>query len=289
MEQAAESAGAEAEAAHLQAVKAAEGVGVLQDWTAALDHLQRAAELGSRLAQAELAGLAGQWPLARDILAGETVPEAGWSGLHRYIDLAEILQPPRSAQLSQAPRIAVVQDIVTPEMCDWLIARAQPKLERAVVYDNKTGSHRSVIERTNTFGEFPLADRDLIFAVVRARVAGVTGLPVRAMEIPNVLHYEVGEEYQPHFDTPEDPDTPGFRQRVLTFLISLNSDYEGGETDFPVVGGRWKGRKGGGLFFWNVGPDGRLDRRTLHAGRPVTRGVKWLLSQWIMSPEERLR
>jgi prolyl 4-hydroxylase len=67
----------------------------------------------------------------------------------------------------------------------------------------------------------------------------------------------------------------------MTFLLYLNDDYEGGETEFPVIGLRWKGRKGEGLFFWNVQPGGAPDERTLHAGAPVSRGEKWVLSQWI--------
>jgi len=31
-----------------------------------------------------------------------------------------------------------------------------------------------------------------------------------------------------------------------------------------------------------VAPDGALDERTLHAGLPVTRGEKWMLSQFIL-------
>ena len=97
-------------------------------------------------------------------------------------------------------------------------------------------------------------------------------MQVDAMEIPYVLDYSVGQEFQPHFDG---------QQRVLTFLVYLNDDYEGGETEFPVLGARWKGRKGEALFFWNVAPDGSLDERMLHAGLPVTRGEKWMLTQWI--------
>ena len=65
----------EADTAHHMAIKSAEGDGVPQDWATALDHLQRSAQLGSRLAQAELTWLAGQWPLAHDILAGEAAPD----------------------------------------------------------------------------------------------------------------------------------------------------------------------------------------------------------------------
>jgi prolyl 4-hydroxylase len=271
----------EADAAHEMAIKAAEGDGLPQDWTAALDHLQRSAQLGSRLAQAELAGLAGQWTLAHDILAGKGVPDSRWLRYRSSIDLTNWLEPPPKSNISERPRIAVVKDIAMPEMCDWLIARARPRLKPAQIYDDKEGRHRSASGRTNTLCPFPGPDRDLILAVVRARAADVTGMPVRAMESPHILHYSMGEEFRPHFDTPDNPNSPGFRQRVLTLLISLNDDYEGGETEFPAINGRWKGRKGSALFFWNVEPDGTRDPRTLHAGLPVTRGEKWLLSQWI--------
>jgi hypothetical protein len=68
---------------------------------------------------------------------------------------------------------------------------------------------------------------------------------------------------------------------VLTFLLSLNDDYEGGETQFPILNKLYRGRKGNALFFWNVEPDGSPDKRLLHAGLPPTSGEKWLLSQWI--------
>jgi len=276
----------EADTAHDMAVKAAEGTGLPHDWTVALNHIERSAHLGSRLAQAELAGLSGQWSLAHDILAGEAVPGAQWSQFRNSIDLSKWLQPLDKSNISERPQIALVKDVAIPEMCDWLIARARPRLKPAEIYDDKEGRHRIGSGRTNTLCPFPGPDRDLIFAILRARVANATGLPVHAMESPHILHYTVGQEFRPHFDTPENPNSPGFRQRVLTFLLSLNDDYEGGETEFPLINGRWKGRKGSACFFWNVERDGTLDRRTLHAGRPVTRGEKWLLSQWIGPPTE---
>lgn len=214
------------------------------------------------------------------------MPDSRWLRFHGSLDLETWLEPPRPSNISERPRIAVVKDVATPEMCDWLIARARPRLKPAQIYDDKEGRHRSATERTNSLCPFPGPDRDLILAILRARVADVTGLPVLAMESPHILHYSVGEEFRPHFDTPDNPNSPEFRQRVLAFLISLNDDYLGGETVFPAINGRWKGRKGSALFFWNVEPDGSLDRRTLHAGLPVTRGEKWLLSQWIGPPAE---
>src|SRR5580700_3520922 len=89
----------DADAAHDMAIDAAEGIDVPQNWAAALDHLRRAAELGSFLAQAELAGLSGQWALAWDILAGEAVTESWWPRLRGAIDLAQWLPAPPSTPL----------------------------------------------------------------------------------------------------------------------------------------------------------------------------------------------
>jgi hypothetical protein len=67
----------------------------------------------------------------------------------------------------------------------------------------------------------------------------------------------------------------------VTFLIYLNSEFEGGETDFPVLALAYKGATGDALYFGNVDSAGVPDPRTLHAGLPPTRGEKWLFSQWV--------
>src|SRR6476661_326649 len=89
-----------AEIVHYLAVKAAEGRDVPQDWEKALSLLYRSAELGSRLAQAELAGLSGEWALAHAILAEEATPEPHWENLRSSIDLAKWLLPPPRPEFS---------------------------------------------------------------------------------------------------------------------------------------------------------------------------------------------
>jgi hypothetical protein len=102
-----------------------------------------------------------------------------------------------------------------------------------------------------------------------------------------VLHYDVGEQSKEHFDF-VDPRTPHYAreiadkgQRIVTFLVYLNDDYDGGETDLVKLGIKHKGRRGEGLFFVNALANGEADLRTLHAGRPPTRGEKWIVSQFV--------
>ena len=101
-----------------------------------------------------------------------------------------------------------------------------------------------------------------------------------------MLHYAPGQEFKPHFDfldpdIPSDADEIARRgQRNMTLLVYLNDDYTGGETEFPVLGLRYKGRKGDALLFRNLDSAGAPDRRMLHAGLTPVTGEKWLLSQW---------
>ncbi len=63
------------------------------------------------------------------------------------------------------------------------------------------------------------------------------------MEGPTVLHYEPGQQIANHYDFVDPNTTLDYAgeierngQRIITFLVYLNEDYEGGETDFPKLG-----------------------------------------------------
>ncbi len=126
-----------------------------------------------------------------------------------------------------------------------------------------------------------------MLVLVQMRMAACVGLPFRHFEALTVLHYDIGEQITEHFDF-IDPNVPNYAQqvqergqRMVTFLVYLNDDYVGGETEFPRLGISHRGRCGDSLFFVNAFADGRPDTRMLHAGRPTSRGEKWIVSQFI--------
>ncbi len=256
----------------LAAVLLASGIGGA-DWPRALDHLQRAAELGYPPAQDQLRLLAGA--------GGED-----WAGLRRSVNLQAWRTAPKPEVLSKAPRIQAFEALLPPEVCDWLIARARERLGPAQVYDPSTGGPLRTTARRNSAADFALVDTDMVQLAVRERVGAATGLTVDGMQGPQILHYAVGETFTPHHDY-LDPRLDGPArdmairgQRVATCLVYLNADLEGGETDFPELGLRYRGGCGDALVFFNVDEQGRPDPRTLHAGLPPTAGEKWALSQW---------
>jgi prolyl 4-hydroxylase len=275
------------EAAHLTAMLAGGTIGMRQSWPTALTYMQRAAELGHDVARRALILLASDRSLAGRAAAEPSPPAEIWRQLRDSIDVAAQLRAPRPRVHSVAPRIALVEKFASAELCDWFIARAQGRLKPADIFDRVSGDLVYHERRTNSAAYNTIPQFDLPLLFVRARIAAVTGIPATSMEAPAVLHYLPGQEFGSHYDFFE-PGTPGYEkrtaeegQRVVTFLLYLNDGYEGGETEFPNIGWRHKGKKGDAMFFWNVQPDGTPDKRTLHAGTPPTSGEKYVLSQWI--------
>jgi hypothetical protein len=280
----------DADARYVFAVLTASGIGVPQNLKASLDHLCRAAQDGHPQAQRELAALVGNWKPVENIAAGKLPPADGWQNLRTAVDIGAWLQIPDGQMLSQDPRIAVARRYLSAPLCDWLIRSGQPHLGGATIYDADSGALRSDERRTNTAAYYDLEVIDLVVAFIRARVSALANVSISGLETSQLLHYRVGEEFAAHCDY-LDPNNPGHArdiaangQRALTVLIYLNDDYEGGDTTFPDIGRSFKGRKGDGLVFWNLTPDGTPDGRTRHIGTAPTRGEKWLFSQWIRIP-----
>jgi hypothetical protein len=266
-----------AEASAMLATLEAIGAGRRQDWDRALNQLEIAAERGSSGARAQLRLLAG--------------PDSGvsrdWSSLRSGLDPARFLEAPARTALSESPRIGIFEGFATPGECRWVIERMGPRLGPAMIWDSATGMGRIDPSRSNSAVELRLPEMDVVLALLRARISAATHLPEAIFEVPQVMHYAPGQEFRPHHDF-LDTQQPGPAadvarrgQRIGTFLIFLNEDFEGGETEFPKAGLSWRGRTGDALFFANVTPDGKPDPLTLHAGRPPTRGEKWIFSQWI--------
>lgn len=255
------------------AILAAAGVGVPQSFPAALDALAEAAMLGCPASRGQLRALTG--------LTGD--PE-DWRALRAGIDLSAWDAPFEKRVVNTDPRAVAVEPLISAAACDWLRSLAVGRLGPAMVFGDSARAAPST-GRSNTAFEFAFSDLDVVALLTRRRVASCIGVPIQALETSQILHYDPGQAFAPHFDW-LDPDVAAAEittrgQRIATVLIYLNDDFDAGETAFPRLGFAHKGREGDGFYFANLDRDGAPDRRTLHAGLPPTRGEKWVFSQWV--------
>ena len=276
-----------AEAIERRALLECRGMGRAPNWDKALDSLTIAAERGSQSAARQLILLADD----RFVPAASTEPPPGdWTEMRSRIPFAKRLSAPTAPGhvLSASPIVHAVPDFASAAECQWLIAAAEPRLNRAGVYNVPSGVDPG---RTNQSALFNFANADLIVEMIRHRIANQLRAPLDCLEMSQVLHYGVGQEFVLHCDF---LDPQALReeiarngQRVATVLIYLNEDFEGGQTSFPRLGLNHRGKTGDALVFGNVDAAGGPDPRSQHAGCPPTLGEKWVFSQWVRNQAPR--
>lgn len=179
--------------------------------------------------------------------------------------------------VSERPHLTLFRRLFTPDECLYLIEAAAPMLAPSVVIDPATGAQGPDKVRIADSAGFTLPLENPAVHALNQRIAAASGTGWAQGEPLQVLRYRPGGEYKPHFDA-----IPGFaNQRILTMIVWLNEDYEGGETMFMRTGARLRGRTGDALLFRNALPDGTRDPGSAHAGLPVTGGEKLIASRWI--------
>lgn len=202
--------------------------------------------------------------------------------------------------ISWEPRAFLYHNFLSREECEYLINLAKPHMAKSTVVDSKTGRSKDSRVRTSS-GMFLKRGKDKVIRDIEKRIADFTFIPAEHGEGLQILHYEEGQKYEPHYDYFLDEfNTKNGGQRIATLLMYLSDVEEGGETVFPVARGnissvRWwnelsecgkkglsvKPKRGDALLFWSMRPDGTLDPSSLHGGCPVIKGNKWSSTKWM--------
>lgn len=175
------------------------------------------------------------------------------------------------------PYIALYPKLFSEAECKYMMVLGTPWLEKASVL-GLDGQPRIDNVRDAHSCSIPHLAEDLIVQRINRTIAVATGTEWGWGEPINILKYTPGQQYKPHHDG---TGSDNVSVRNLTALIWLNDDFEGGETDFPKIDVRVRGDVGDMLVFRNVRDNGAFDERMIHAGLPVTSGVKWMASRWI--------
>jgi prolyl 4-hydroxylase len=190
------------------------------------------------------------------------------------------------------PRVILFGNVFSKEECEQLIALSEPKLNRSTTVDDNTGKAEFHEHRTSSGTFFHLNETPFI-ARLDKRISELMQVPVVNGEGLQILNYQVGGEYKPHFDY-FPPELPGSAvhiarggQRVATLITYLNTVEEGGETILPEIGLKIAPVQGNALYFAYTNSRSQVDPLTYHGGNPVIRGEKWITTKWVRQREYR--
>lgn len=180
----------------------------------------------------------------------------------------------------QAAEIWAVPDFVSAAECEQLIAMIDRTAKPSKVLDHGY----TQAWRTSYSGDVDRHDR--FVQMIERRIDDLLGIPHEWGETMQGQRYLAGQEFREHMDWfwTKAPywKTEARRggQRSITAMVYLNAVEEGGETDFKNVGVSIPPQPGALIVWNNATPEGDLNAYTLHAGTPVIRGTKYVITKW---------
>jgi len=174
-------------------------------------------------------------------------------------------------------------NLLTPQECDSLIQFA---IDVGFMTADTLGENNGYRTADNCW----LFQKNNITDWVERFLSEQLNVPIDNFENAHIVRYFPGGEYKAHNDWFTDElndsgmDVSG--NRTHSFIVYLNDDFTGGETEFTVLNQKIKPEKGKGLLWTNMVDGKRLDEAE-HAGLPVIEGVKWILIYWVREDKFR--
>ncbi len=182
------------------------------------------------------------------------------------------------------PRVVVFGNLLSSEECAAIIDAARPRMARSETVAEASEGSEVNAARTSRGMFFERGENEVV-ARVEQRIARLLRWPLENGEGLQVLHYQPGAEYQPHYDyfDAKHASTPTILkrggQRVATLVMYLNTPKRGGATTFPDIKAAVQPIAGNAVFFSYAQPD--PSTLSLHGGAPVLEGEKWVATKWL--------
>ena len=171
--------------------------------------------------------------------------------------------------------IYVIDDFLTQSTCSQIIHELEKTLKPSTLTRDLANDPYFRTSSTGIF--FKSKTQDYVNKKM------IDFMSIEHHETPQIQHYSISQEFKPHwdaFDPKFDKSYYSKGQRSWTFMIYLNDLQEGGETYFPKLNATVTPKTGKAILWYNLNADGDLDRDTLHQGKPIVKGEKYVVTKW---------
>ena len=189
-----------------------------------------------------------------------------------------------------APGVDYYENMFTDYECEHIIEHAKPLLSTSLVAGNKDGFVSPGRVSSNCWLPH---NKTPVIKNICDKIAYVTCNKLDHAEKMQVIHYEEGGKYNPHYDGWDHDNSEKQKrnmkyggQRLMTALVYLNDVAEGGGTSFPKKNVIANAKKGCMVVFKNCIDNTNIkDPTSIHAGMPVIQGEKWAFNLWFREKE----
>lgn len=179
----------------------------------------------------------------------------------------------------------VHSNFITPNQAQYILDLAKNDFAESKIM---SGSDTNIRKSQTAW----LDKHDPVIGSIIERVCQMTGIPFENAEKMQVVKYQPNGYYNEHHDSccENNPECIEFEriggQRIVTMIMYLTDQYEGGATRFVKLERDYKLPKYSGLLFYPLQRDGEHGKKkghplALHAGMPVISGEKYIANVWL--------
>jgi prolyl 4-hydroxylase len=177
-------------------------------------------------------------------------------------------------------QLYTLKDFMSSDECDALVNVVKGHYRESTLTYSSDDSDFRTSSTADLIDEF----QGNLAAAVETKICKVMGINESYGEASQVQKYEVGQQFKAHFDAFDGDRIQEFfgarGQRTWTFMVYLNDVEEGGHTHFTEIDCAIKPVKGSAVFWNNLNADGTINQFTKHAGLPVIKGQKTIITKW---------
>jgi prolyl 4-hydroxylase len=174
------------------------------------------------------------------------------------------------------------QDFITKEEAEYILNESSNNFQDSEVIGK--GLDISIRKSKTCW----LSKYDDIIQNIIKRVCNIVNYSFENSEDLQVVKYNSGGYYHEHYDScceESEECTDFFKRggnRVVTMIIYLNDNFEGGETTFVNLNKDFKPSKYSGILFYSLDKSfEKCHKFGLHRGSPIISGEKYIANIWI--------
>ena len=182
---------------------------------------------------------------------------------------------------SQFREPKIYPNFITKDEAKYILEMAEYNYTDSIVVGGEKGEG---IRKSQTYW---LNKDDPVAQKIIQKVCDIDGHSIEQAEDIQVVKYEPNGYYHEHHDSCCDDivackDFVKDGNRLVTMVIYLTDDFEGGATRFPKLDKNFKPKKYSGILFYPMNKNGdKCHEKSLHAGMPIIKGNKYIANVWI--------